>query len=53
MTGGGFGGSTVAVVAAARLDAVVAAIDGAFAGAGLDAPDHLIADPSGGAAVLR
>jgi galactokinase len=53
MTGGGFGGSTVAVVPAERVDGVVAAIDRAFGEAGLKAPLHLLADPSDGAAVLR
>jgi galactokinase len=52
MTGGGFGGSIVAVVPTARLDQVVAAIEGAFAGAGLPAPHQLLAEPSSGAAVL-
>ena len=48
MTGGGFGGSSVALVPEAeRLDAVVRAIDTAFAAAGLGAPAHLRADPSG------
>ncbi|GAA1973142.1 galactokinase [Nocardioides panacihumi] len=53
MTGGGFGGSIVAIVASDRLDEVVAAINGAFADAGLGAPDHLLADPTAGARVLR
>ena len=52
MTGGGFGGSIVAVVPAGGLAEVVAAIDGAFSGAGLGAPAHLLADPSAGATVL-
>ncbi len=47
MTGGGFGGSSVALVPTERLDAVVAAIDTAFAGAGFPAPQHLLAEPSG------
>jgi galactokinase len=53
MTGGGFGGSIVAIVPAERLDGVVTAIDQAFAGAGLEPPTHLLADPAGGAAILR
>jgi galactokinase len=53
MTGGGFGGSIVAIVPSARLDRVVAAIDDAFAGAGLKPPAHLLADPSGGAVIRR
>jgi galactokinase len=52
MTGGGFGGSIVAIVPSERLAAVVAALDDAFAGAGLTAPHHLLADPSAGAVVL-
>jgi galactokinase len=52
MTGGGFGGSTVALVPGDRVDAVVAAIDEAFAAAGLQAPDHLLVAPSAGAQVL-
>jgi galactokinase len=52
MTGGGFGGSIVAVVPEARLDEVVSAIDEAFADAGLAAPGHLLAPPSAGARVL-
>jgi galactokinase len=51
MTGGGFGGSIVSVVAADRLDAVVAALDEAFAAAGLEEPNHLVAEPSAGAGV--
>jgi galactokinase len=47
MTGGGFGGSSVAIVPEERLDAVVLAIDTAFAGAGFRAPQHLVAEPSG------
>jgi len=53
MTGGGFGGSIVSIVPLERLDEVVGAIDDAFDGAGLGAPDHLLADPTGGARVLR
>jgi galactokinase len=53
MTGGGFGGSIVALVPTARLDEVVAAIDEAFAQAGLKAPAHLLAEPSDGATTLR
>lgn len=52
MTGGGFGGSSVAIVPTERLDAVALAIDTAFAGAGFGAPQHLVAEPSGQAEVL-
>ena len=47
MTGGGFGGSSVALVPTERLDAVALAIDTAFAGAGFRTPQHLVAEPSG------
>jgi galactokinase len=53
MTGGGFGGSTVAVVPSDAVERVMAALDRAFAGAGYTAPAHLVADPSDGAAVLE
>ncbi len=49
MTGGGFGGSTVAWVPAERVAAVVDAIDQRFAHAGFRAPQHLVAAPSEGA----
>src|SRR4051794_8906806 len=52
MTGGGFGGSAIALVPTARVDAVVHAIDTAFAAAGFRAPQHLIGDPSAAASVL-
>ncbi|NLF05901.1 MAG: galactokinase, partial [Actinomycetales bacterium] len=41
MTGGGFGGSAVALVREAQLDAVAAAVTGAFADAGLTTPGFL------------
>lgn len=52
MTGGGFGGSSVAIVPAERLDAVILALDTAFAGAGFAAPQHLLAEPSARADVV-
>src|SRR4051794_14132570 len=52
MTGGGFGGSAVAVVPTERVDAVVRAVDTAFAAAGFRPPQHLVAEPSGAAAVV-
>ena len=52
MTGGGFGGSIVAVVAAESVTAVASAIDEAFAASGLPAPAHLLATPSGGAGLV-
>jgi galactokinase len=53
MTGGGFGGSSVAVVPDERVDAVTHAIDAAFALEGFAAPGHLRAEPSGGATIER
>jgi galactokinase len=53
MTGGGFGGSSVAVVPDERLDAVTRTIDAAFALEGFAAPGHLRADPSDGATLER
>lgn len=52
MTGGGFGGSSVALVPHDRVHAVTAAIDAAFAGAGFAPPAHLLAHPSGAATVV-
>jgi galactokinase len=49
MTGGGFGGSAVALVPAASVDAVAAAVDAAFGEAGLRAPRFLLAEPSSSA----
>lgn len=50
MTGGGFGGSAIALVAADAVDDVAAAVAGAFADAGLHAPAFLVATASGPAA---
>ena len=49
MTGGGFGGSAVALVPAAAVDDVAAAVDDAFGRAGLRAPRFLRAEPSASA----
>jgi galactokinase len=49
MTGGGFGGSSVAVVPEDRVEAVMRAIDAAFVLEGFTAPVHLAAVPSAGA----
>jgi len=46
MTGGGFGGSTLALVRAGDVDAVVAEVRTAFADAGLADPAFLLAPPS-------
>jgi galactokinase len=53
MTGGGFGGSSVAVVPDERVDAVMRAVDAAFVLEGFRSPVHLNAVPSGGAEVVR
>jgi galactokinase len=50
MTGGGFGGCIIALVEADAADAVLAAIEKAFADHGFTAPASLAADPSAGAA---
>ncbi|ANH39759.1 Galactokinase [Nocardioides dokdonensis FR1436] len=49
MTGGGFGGSTVALVPEERVEAVARAIDARFVRDGFAAPAHLLAEPSDGA----
>ncbi|WP_435743765.1 galactokinase [Nocardioides sp. SYSU DS0663] len=52
MTGGGFGGSSVAVVPDERVEAVMRAIDTEFALRGFTAPAHLRAEPSAGAGLV-
>ena len=52
MTGGGFGGSSIAVVPASAVSSVAAAIDAAFSAAGFRAPQHLVAEPSGAAGLV-
>jgi galactokinase len=49
MTGGGFGGSAVALVPADGVEQVTAAIDEAFVTAGFAPPQHLLAPPSAAA----
>ncbi|WP_298945207.1 galactokinase [uncultured Microbacterium sp.] len=49
MTGGGFGGSAIALVEHAQVDAVRAAVETAFADAGFTAPNIFTVHPSGGA----
>ena len=49
MTGGGFGGSAIALVPRERLDEVAERVDAAFADAGMDAPRFLVAEPGPGA----
>jgi galactokinase len=52
MTGGGFGGCIIALVESAAADAVLAAIEKAFAEKGFNAPSSLAATPSAGASRL-
>jgi galactokinase len=49
MTGGGFGGCTIALVRAADADSIAAAIDAAFEEAAFRLPEHFLATPSAGA----
>ena len=49
MTGGGFGGSAVALVATGDIDAVTAAVDSAFDEQGFRRPAFLLAEPSAAA----
>lgn len=49
MTGGGFGGSIIALVDSGRTEAVLASVREAFATKGFDAPRHFIVTPSAGA----
>jgi galactokinase len=51
MTGGGFGGSAVALVPAAAVDTVMAAVDRAFDDHGFRRPAFLVAEPSAAAAL--
>lgn len=53
MTGGGFGGSSVALVPEERVDAVARAIDARFVHDGFRAPAHLVAEPGAGASAHR
>jgi galactokinase len=50
MTGGGFGGSAVALVDASSVDEVCASVDRAFGDQGFTPPTYLLAEPSGAAA---
>jgi galactokinase len=49
MTGGGFGGSAIALVDTARVEDVTDAIQAAFAAAGFDAPAIFVVSPAEGA----
>lgn len=50
MTGGGFGGAAIALVARAQVDAVTEAVTSAFAASGFSAPTIFTVTPSAGAA---
>jgi galactokinase len=52
MTGGGFGGSSIALVPEERLEAVMRAIDVAFVDAGFRPPAHLRAEPASAAQLM-
>ena len=49
MTGGGFGGCTIALIDEHNAGTVTAAIDAAFAERGFSPPEHFLATPSAGA----
>ncbi|XVX21588.1 galactokinase [Actinomycetota bacterium] len=49
MTGGGFGGSSIALVPEAAVEECIAQISGAFDDKGFDAPAFLVAAPAGAA----
>jgi galactokinase len=53
MTGGGFGGSAIALVPQERLEAVMRAVDGAFVAEGFRPPAHLRAEPSAAAELVE
>ncbi|WP_322936307.1 galactokinase [Nocardioides bizhenqiangii] len=53
LTGGGFGGSTIALVEEELADTVREAVDAAFADAELPAPTHVAVLPADGASVTR
>jgi galactokinase len=49
MTGGGFGGCTIALIDENDAPRTIGAIDAAFAEAGFSRPEHFLATPSAGA----
>jgi galactokinase len=53
MTGGGFGGSAIALVPEDRVDAVRTAVVATYDARGWDSPAFLTAPPSAGARRLR
>jgi galactokinase len=52
MTGGGFGGSAVALVPEERVDAVRRAVDAAYVGQGWKPPTYLLASPGAAAGTV-
>jgi galactokinase len=52
MTGGGFGGSAIALVPVERMDAVQAAVTTAFVARGWGRPEFILAEPGAGARLL-
>jgi galactokinase len=52
MTGGGFGGSAIALVPAGRMDAVAEAVSAAFGERGWREPAYLVAEAGPGASLL-
>jgi galactokinase len=53
MTGGGFGGSAIALVPLERLSAVQSAVATAFVARGWGEPDFFVAEPGAGASAFR
>ena len=53
MTGGGFGGSAIALVPSDRVDSASEAVAAAFSERGFTAPGFLVAEPSAGARRIR
>jgi galactokinase len=51
MTGGGFGGSAIALVPVERVEAVRSAVTTAFVARGWNTPSYILAEPGGGARV--
>ena len=52
MTGGGFGGSAIALVPDERVQAVQAAVTTAFVARGWKRPEYIVAEPGAGARIL-
>jgi galactokinase len=52
MTGGGFGGSAIALVPTERVEAVKSAVTTAFVARGWGRPAYIVAEPGAGARLL-